>query len=55
MGRNEIRTAAIVRRSTAKEATMMTEGSREYASVLETINAAGSVIPPFIIWQGKTH
>ena len=55
MGRNEVRTAAIVRRSTAKEATMMTEGSREYASVLETVNAAGKVIPPFIVWQAKTH
>ena len=23
--------------------------------VLDTINAAGSVIPPFIVWGGKTH
>ena len=26
-----------------------------YDSVLDTINAAGSVIPPFIVWGGKTH
>lgn len=41
---------AIVRagggRSTAK---MMTEGSREFCSVLESVNAAGTVLPPFIV------
>jgi len=35
--------------------TAMTEGSREFCSVLESINAEGMVIPPFIVWQGKTH
>ena len=56
MGRNQIRTVAIVRKTTnRKTQTMMTEGSREFCSVLETINAAGSVIPPFIVWGGKTH
>jgi len=55
MGRNGSRTMAIVRvggRSTAK---MITEGSREFCSVLETVSAVGRVLPPFIIWQGKTH
>ena len=71
MGRNQVRRVAIVRSST-KQPTMMTEGSREFCSglyhahgnysavtknviVLDTINAAGSVIPPFIVWGGKTH
>ena len=34
---------------------MMMEGSREFCSVLESVSAAGVVIPPFIVWQGKTH
>jgi len=34
---------------------MMTEGSREFCSILETVSAAGAIISPFIIWQGKTH
>ena len=54
IGRNQIRSVAILRRST-KQATMMSEGSREFCSVLDTINASGSVIPPFIFWKGKTH
>ena len=29
--------------------------SREFCSVLESVSAAGVVIPPFIVWQGKTH
>ena len=33
----------------------MTDGSREFCSVLETVSANGQVIPPFIVWQGKTH
>ena len=65
-----MRRVAIVH-SSDKQPTMMTEGSREFCSgmyyslfkafvgnrhaVLDTINAAGSVIPPFIIWGGKTH
>jgi len=55
MGRNGSRTMATVRvggRSTAK---MMTEGSREFCSVLESVSAVGWVLPPFIIWQGKIH
>lgn len=54
MGRNQVRTVAIVRRS-AKQATMMTEGSREFCSMLDTINDTGSVIAPFIVWGGKMH
>ena len=53
MGRNSKRTMAIVR--SGGRATAMTEGSREFCSVLETVNAAGMVIPPFIVWQGKSH
>ena len=33
----------------------MTEGSREFCSVLETVSAEGVIVPPFIVWQGKTH
>ena len=54
MGRQQVRRVAIVRNSN-KQATKVTEGSREFCSVLDTINAAGSVIPPFIVWAGKTH
>ena len=39
-------------RSTAK---MMIEGSREFYSVLEIMNTASRVLPPFIVWQGKSH
>ena len=53
MGRNSTRTMAIVR--SGGRATAITEGSREFCSVLETVNAAGIVIPPFIVWQGKSH
>ena len=55
MGRNRIRTVAIVRASTKKGAVAMTEGSREFCTVLETVSAAGRVIPPFIVWGSKTH
>ena len=53
MGRNTTRTMAIVR--AGGRSTAMTEGSREFCSVLETVSAAGVAIPPFIVWQGKTH
>ena len=53
MGQNSIRTMAIVR--AGGRSTAMTEGSREFCSVLETNSASGVVIPPFIVWQGKTH
>ena len=53
MGRNSTRTLAIVR--AGGKSTTMTEGSREFCSILETVSAAGVVIPPFIVWQGKTH
>ena len=50
MGRNQIWSVAIVRKTTnPKTQTMMIEGSRELCSVLDTINAAGSVITPFIV------
>ena len=53
MGRNTTRTMAIVR--AGGTSTAMTEGSREFCSVLETVSAIGVAIPPFIVWQGKTH
>ena len=33
----------------------MTERSREFCSVLETVSAGGVIILLFIMWQGKTH
>ena len=53
MGRNTTHTMAIVR--AGGRSTAMTEGSREFCSILETVSAAGVAIPPFIVWQGKTH
>ena len=34
---------------------MMTEGSRRFRSVLESVSATGVVTAPFIIWQGESH
>ena len=45
---------AIVRAGT-KQAMAFPEGSQEFVSVLETISAAGQIIAPFIVYQGKTH
>lgn len=53
MGRNGARDMAIVR--VGHRGYAITEGSREFCSVLETVNATGRVLPPFIVWQGKTH
>ena len=53
MGRNAIRTMAII--CAGGKSTAMTEGSREFCSVLETVSATGVAIPPFIVLQGKTH
>lgn len=53
MGRNGARDTGIVRNG--QRATAVSERSREYCSVLETINTTGRVLPPFTIWQGKTH
>jgi len=53
MGKNSKRVMAIVR--VGHKSTAMTEGSREFCSVLETVSAGGVIIPPFIVWQGKTH
>jgi len=54
MGRGGQKETAIVRVG-KKEATALSEGSREFLSVLETISAAGRIIALFIIYQGKTH
>jgi len=54
MGRGGQKEKAIVRAG-KKEATALSEGSREFVSVLETISAARRIIAPFIIYQGKTQ
>jgi len=57
MGSNSTATMAIVRVESRSIAKMITEGSREFCSVLESTSvcAAGVIIPPFIVWQGRTH
>jgi len=54
MGTATIAIVGIGGRSIAK---MITEGSRKFCSVLESTSvcAAGVIIPPFIVWQGRTH
>lgn len=52
VGQSQVPTAAIVRQPT-KKATA--EGGHEFCSVLDTANAAGFVIPPFIVVGSKTH
>ena len=54
IGRQSMRTKVIVRSGTAKP-TAGCDGNREFVSVLETVNAAGQVIPPFIVWTGSIH
>jgi len=39
----------------ARSKVARTDGNREFCSVLETINASGHVIPPFVIWANKVH
>ena len=48
MGRTSRRVMAIVR--VRGKRTALTEGSREFCSVLETVSAGGVIIPPFIVW-----
>lgn len=55
MGRNSSPTMAIVRAGGLSTAKRMTEGSREFYSILESVNAVGKVLPPYIVWQGKSH
>ena len=48
------RQKAIVR-SSARQKVAITDGNREFCSVLESVNAAGKVIPPFVVWANKVH
>lgn len=48
------RQKAIVR-ANSRSKVARTDGYQEFCSVLETINAAGHVIPPFIVWANKVH
>ena len=51
MGLDSIRMKVIVHANTHGAPVTKSEASREYVSVLETVNIGGKVIPPFIIWQ----
>ena len=53
MGRQSIKSKVIIRAGTTSAAG--SGGNREFVSVLETVNAAGQVIPPFIVWTGNVH
>ena len=48
------RQKAIVR-SSARQKVAVTDGNREFCSVLESVNAIGEVIPPFVVWANKVH
>lgn len=54
MGRITGKEKVIVRAGTRRP-TIATDPSREFTSILETVNAAGEVLAPFIVWQGKTQ
>ena len=53
MGRQAIKSKVIIRARTKSAAG--SDGNREFVFVLETVNAAGQVIPPFIVWTGNFH
>lgn len=53
-GRATGKEVVIVRASTRRP-TLATGMNREFTSVLETVNARGQIIPPFIAWTGKTQ
>jgi len=42
-------------RERSKNRTVQQLGSRESVSIIETITADGSYLPPFLIWQGQQH
>ncbi|OCK91028.1 DDE-domain-containing protein [Cenococcum geophilum 1.58] len=42
-------------RERSKNRTVRQPGSRESVSIIETITADGSYLPPFLIWQGQQH
>ena len=48
------RQKAIVRSST-RQKVAITDGNCEFCSVLESVNAVGDVIPPFVVWANKVH
>ena len=54
IGLQSVKTKVIVRAGTSK-AVAGSDGNREFVSVLETISAAGQVIPPFIVSTGSIH
>lgn len=54
MGRGGHHEKAIVYAGT-RTTMALTESSREFVSILETISTAGRVISPFIVYQRKTH
>jgi hypothetical protein len=42
-------------RERLKNRTVLQPGTRELVSIIETIGANGSYLPPFIIWKGQQH
>ena len=54
IGQQSMKTKVIVRAGVSK-AIAGCDGNREFVSVLETVSAAGRIIPPFIVWTGKVH
>ena len=42
-------------KESSKNRSVQHPGSRESVSIIETINADGSYLPPFLIWKGERH
>lgn len=45
----------VICRRDRKGARLTQDGNRELVTVIETVSASGHVLPPFIIFKGKTH
>ena len=45
----------IISSNTVGRAILIQPGNREWATAIESVNATGWVIPPFIILAGKLH
>jgi hypothetical protein len=47
--------ARVICRSSTKHVNVTQDGNRESVTVIETVSADGTVLPPFVIFKGKSH
>ncbi len=47
--------AQVICQTSTKHANVTQDGNRELVTVIETICADGTVLPPFVIFKGKSH